>query len=377
MELTGSHVFPRARALCYLDTAAEGLPFPGCEAAVAEYFHDKSLGTPGRSRMHEAEREARCLAARMLGAAMEDVALISSATEGLNLLAHSIPWRAGDEVVLSDLEFPSNVLPWLCLRDRGVRVRLVPSRNGAVTLEQFAEAITPATRLVTVSLVSYKSGARIPFLAALADEAHRARAWLAVDATQALGRVPVAVAGIDYLVASSYKWLLAPHGLGVVYLSPELRGQLVPGTVGWYSVTDIFTADRFSSFECKPGAEMLVCGMPNFPGIYAVGACLRYLNEIGPARIDRALGPLMHRLREELCRLGVDLLTPPGLEYASGIVSFAHPAAAEIGAALERQGVVVWAGDGRVRASVHLYNREDDIDRYLAVLGPILESLRA
>ena len=352
MELTGNYVFPLARSVAYLDTAAEGLPFPGCQPAVEAYFRDKSLGTPGRDRLHKAEHEARCLAARMLGAAAEDVAMVSSASEGLNLLAGSIPWRAGDEVVLSDLEFPSNVLPWLRLRDRGVR-------------------------MVTVSQVSYKSGARIAFLPSLAEAAHRAGAWLAVDATQAFGRVPVEVAGVDYLVASSYKWLLAPHGLGLVYLSPELRGRLNPSALGWYSVKDIFTPERFERFECKPGADVLVCGMPNFPGLYALGASLRYLLDIGPARIDAALAPLVRRLREGLGGLGLKLLTPPEPESASGIVSFEHPAAAGIGAALGLQGVVVWSGDGRVRASVHLYNQEADIDRCLAALGATLESLHA
>jgi cysteine desulfurase/selenocysteine lyase len=373
MELTGGHIFPQAQAVTYLDTAAEGLPFPGCEEAVAAYFHDKSLGASGRERLHALEHDARCLTARLMDASMEDVVLLSSATEGLNLLANSIPWRRGDEVVLTDLEFPSNVLPWLRLRERGVRVRVIPAVGGVVTLEQFSRAITPRTRLITVSQVSYRTGTRIPFLHALGEEAHRAGAYLCVDATQALGRVPVSVAGVDYLVASSYKWLLAPHGLGVVYLSPALRSQLVPGTLGWYSVSDIFTPERFDRFECKPAADMLVSGMPNFLGIYALRASLQYLLEIDPARIDAALVPLVRRLREGLCALGLDLLTPPEPEYASGIVSFADPAAKAIGAALQRQGVVVWSGDNRVRASVYLYNRDADIERYLAVLASVLE----
>ncbi|MCX6619511.1 MAG: aminotransferase class V-fold PLP-dependent enzyme, partial [Acidobacteria bacterium] len=262
--------------LTYLDTAAEGLPFPGCEQAVAAYFRDKAMGTPGRARLHQTEHETRSLAARLLGVEQEDVTMLSSATEGLNLLANSIDWRAGSEVVMTDLEFPSNVLPWLRLRDRGVRVRVIRTHGGVVTLEDFAREITSSTRIVTVSAVSYKSGTRIPFLAELSKLAHAAGAHLCVDATQALGRLPVSVQGVDYLVASSYKWLLAPHGLGVVYLAPALRDALIPGAAGWYSVNEIFTADRFDRFEYKQGAGMLASGMPNFPGLYALGASLRY-----------------------------------------------------------------------------------------------------
>ncbi|HWQ53012.1 MAG TPA: aminotransferase class V-fold PLP-dependent enzyme [Bryobacteraceae bacterium] len=377
MGLTGGYVFPQAEAVAYLDTAAEGLPFPGCEEALACYCRDKSLGTPGRARMQETEDEARALAASLLGAEPQNVALVASASEGLNLLANSLPWQSGDEVVLTDLEFPSNVLAWLRLRDRGVHLRLVETKRGTVSPAEFAQAITPHTRMVTVSQVSYKSGTQIRFLPALAELAHRVGACLCVDATQALGRVPVSVDGVNYLVASSYKWLLAHHGVAVVYISPALRDRLAPGAVGWYSVHDIFTPDRFTRFELRPGAEALVCGMPNFPSIYSLRASLRYLLEIGPARIDAALAPLVRKLREGLCALGLELLTPAAPEFASGIVSFEHPASEEIGAALAAQGVVVWAGDGRVRASVHLYNRESDIDRYLTVLASILESRRA
>lgn len=372
-ELARRKDFPLTRRIAYLDTAAEGLPFPGCVKAVGEYFRDKSLGTPGRDRLHAVEWEARNLTARLLGASPQDVALLSSATEGLNLLANSIPWQAGDEVVLTDLEFPSNVLAWLRLRDRGVRIRVIPSEDGVVTLDRFLQAMTRRTRLVTVSQVSYKTGTQIPFLSALGKEAHRAGARLCVDATQALGRVPVSVAEVDYLVASSYKWLLAPHGLGVVYLSPALRADLVPGSLGWYSCKDIFTADRFERFECKPGADMLVSGMPGFPGIYALRESVRYLVGIGPARIDAVLAPLVRQLHSGLSSLGLELLTPAEPAYASGIVAFTHSAAESIGAALQQRGVVVWSGDNRVRASVHLYNRVADIEHYLAALASILE----
>ncbi len=377
MDLTEGLRFPQAEAVAYLDTAAEGLPFPGCVEAMEAYLRDKSRGTPGRNRLHEAEHETRALAASLLGATVDDVGLLSSATEGLNLLANSIAWQSGDEVVLTDIEFPSNVLPWLRLRERGVRIRLISSQAGVVTLDRFAEFLTPRTRLVTVSEVSYKTGTRIGFLPALAREAHRAGAYLCVDSTQAVGRVPVSVEGADFLVASSYKWLLAPHGLGLVYVSPSLRSRLAPGAVGWYSVRDIFHPERFDRFEYKPGVDGFVTGMPNFLGIYALRAALRYLLEIGPARIDAGLRPLVSNLLTGLRELGARLLTPVDPDCASGIVSFAHPAAEAVGSALEQRDVVVWAGDGRVRASVHLYNREADIDRYLAELASLPEFHRA
>jgi selenocysteine lyase/cysteine desulfurase len=377
MALLGKSSFPRAREVAYLDTAAEGLPMAESLSALGAYFRDKSMGSQGRHCLYQAEQAATVAAARLLGTAAENVALLSSASEAVNVLSHSLRWKLGDEVVTTDLEFPSNVLPWLALKERGVHLRIVQCDSGAPRLEQFVSLMGPSTRLVIVSLVSYKTGTRIPFLAELGREAHRVGAVFCVDATQALGRMPVSLEGVDYLVASSYKWLLGIHGLGIAYLSPELCERLAPETLGWYSIRDIFVPDRFERYELKPGAARLLCGMPNFPPMYVLRKSIQSLLELGPARIDEILRPLMNRLRIGVEELGLDLLTPTGTDYSSGIVSFAHSKAESIGAALEEMGVIVWAGDGRVRASVHLYNDADDIERCLSALKSALSRLEA
>jgi len=289
----------------------------------------------------------------------------------LNRLAASIAWQPGDEVLIDDLEFPSNVVVWLPLRDRGVVLRVVPSRDGVLCLEDFTARIGPRTRVVSVSQVSYKTGTQLPFLPELSREARRAGAVFCVDATQALGRVPVGVTGVDYLVASSYKWLLGVHGLGIVYLSPELEERLTPAAVGWYSVRDLFTPERFETFSYKSGAARLLLGMPNFPSMYALREGLECLLAIGVERIELALRPLVRKLRSGLEDRGFALLTPAGPEFASGILSFAQADAEDTGAKLEREGVIVWAGDGRVRMSVHLYNDESDIDRLFSALDRV------
>lgn len=370
-RLIGKTNFPHSQEVAYLDTAAEGLPPQSTQEALARYFQAKASGTPGRRRLFAEESEIRQLAGRLLGTSGDRVALLSNASEGLNQLAASIAWQPGDEVLIDDLEFPSNVVVWLPLRDRGVVVRVVPSRDGVLRLEDFTARIGPRTRVVSVSQVSYKTGTQLPFLPELSREAHRAGAFFCVDATQALGRVPVGVTGVDYLVASSYKWLLGVHGLGIVYLSPELEERLTPAAVGWYSIRDLFTPERFETFSYKSGAARLALGMPNFPSMYALREGLEYLLAIGVEIIESALRPFVRKLRSGLEERGVALLTPAGPEYASGIVSFAQADAEDIGAKLEREGVIVWAGDGRVRMSVHLYNDESDIDRLFSALDRV------
>jgi len=365
-------LFPTARQMTYLDTAAEGLPLPQGEEAFAQYVSAKARGTPGRRELHAVEAETRAWAGRLLGTDGANVAFLGCASDALNLLALSFDWRAGDRAIISDLEFPSNVLPWVRLRATGVEVVVVPGRNGALREEDVLEQITPRTRLVSLSLVSYKTGAYLTCVPQIAARAHAVGAAISVDATQALGRCPVSLEGVDYLMSSSFKWLLGPHGLGIVYIAPEFRKQFKPASVGWYSVKDLFSRNRFTGYELKDGAACLGAGMPNFPSIYVLRRAIEFLLQVGVERIQRELKPVVERLREGLAELGLELLTPSGAGLASGIVAFVHPRAAEIGAQLEQNGVIVWAGDGRVRASVHLYNDMSDVARYLNVLAAML-----
>ncbi len=367
--------FPQTRDYIYLNTAAEGLLSTDSQEALLEYARAKAKGSINRPKIYQMEAETVGLATSFLSAPKDSVTFLANATEGLNLLANSMDWAQGDEVVITDLEFPPNVITWLRLRERGVRLEVVKSAGGMIRLEDITSRIAPRTKLVSVSQVSYKSGTQLPYLKELGDEVHQAGAVFAVDATQALGRVPVGVENVDFLVASSYKWLFTPHGLGITYCSPQLLERLTPATAGWYSVPNIFTPDRFERFAFKEGAARFVSGMPNFSSIYALRSSLEYLLEIGVAHLDESLAPLVQKMRTGLAGLGLELLTPEDPAYHSGIVSFVHPAAKEIGTALAGQDIIVWANDGRVRSAIHLYNDESEVDRYVMAVGRILNKL--
>jgi cysteine desulfurase / selenocysteine lyase len=365
-------LFPLTREVTYLDTAAEGLPPLACEAALAEYWRAKSRGTPGRAHLYERQRETEEAAAKLLNTSADNIVLLANASEALNILANSIDWKPADEVLISDLEFPSNVLVWLRLKELGVRLIVIPTSGGAIRLEDWTSRLSQRTRMVSVSQVSYKTGTQIPFMSELAEEAHRAGALFCVDATQALGRVPVSLRGVDYLVASTYKWLLGSHGLGVVYMSPEMRDRLHPRTAGWYSVESLFYPKRFETFTPKRSAGQLQSGMPNFPGIFALKAGLDFLLSIGVERVDADLRPLVKTLRDGLQEQGLTLLTPACSEFASGIVSFECEDPAAIAARLAEERVVVWGGDGRIRVSIHAYNDPADIVRCLEAIRRLI-----
>ena len=360
--------FPYLDEVAYLDTAAEGL-LPLCaQQGVGAYLREKAHGSNGRPDFYATEKRAIDAVARLLGAPSESVALLASASEGLSTLANSIDWREGDEVILTDLEFPSNVFPWLRLRRQGVKPVIVEAAGGVLTLEDFTSRFTPRTRLVTVSAVSYKTGTRLPFLAELGAAAAKAGARFCVDATQCLGRAALPLDGIDYLVSSSYKWLLGTHGAGVVYLGPRLRRTFEPGAIGWYSVTGLFTPNRFEGYDLKSGAARLMTGMPNYATFYALEQGINLLLEHGVAQIEEGLRPMMRQLRQAVAAAGFDLLTPADEAYWAGIVSFSHANPPKAKQIFDQFGVTVWAGDERVRASVHFYNTEADLKRFVDAL---------
>lgn len=367
------HLFDRALQGGYLDTAAEGLPAPGMREALNDYLDAKAAGTPGRRKHFGKEEEGRTLAAQMLATDPQNLAFAPTTSDALNLLAASLPFERGDEVVVTDLEFPSNVLPWLALGRKGVRSIVVRSKGGALQLSDLANAITARTRLVSISLVSYKTGAYFTDIRELANCVHKGGGVLCVDATQALGRCPVLLDGVDYLMASSFKWLMGPHGLAIVYLSPEFRERFDPLGVGWYSVQDPFAPDRFERYRLKPGAACISAGMPNFESLYGLCEALRFMQTLDLPCEQKRVNQLCADLRNALNARGLHLLTPAAPELISGIVSFEHPQAEAAGKALQQEGVIIWAGDGRVRASLHFYNDEQDVSMYLARLDQFLE----
>jgi selenocysteine lyase/cysteine desulfurase len=359
--------FPSLEDRAYLNTAAEGIPPLAVGEALNQYFRDKQLGMQGRD-LHFAQWEAaKALAAEFLGLSKDEVSICSCSSEAFNLAALSLRLRPGDEVVINDLDFPAGATPWL-QADCPAAARLWKSREGRLRTDDLVPLLGPRTRLVSLSLVSFFNGfrLRLPEVAALVRR--HSPALLAVDVTQALGRIPLALEQADLVVSSTHKWILATHGGGIVGVPAARAADWTVPAGGWFNLDDAFGAARFERAVSRPGAASFTVGMPNFAAIYAIRAALDYLRCVGVSAIDAAARPLVLSCLEELSRLPVELLTPRDDDHLAGIVAFRHPAADKLYQHLLSENVHVMSHAGRLRVAWHGYNTADDLDRFLRAL---------
>jgi selenocysteine lyase/cysteine desulfurase len=283
--------------------------------------------------------------------------------------SEGIDWRPGDNVVVGQSEFPSVLLAWQRLRPRGVEVRAV-GREAVVAPAEFAGAVDGRTRVIAVSHVAYLTGARhdLRRLRGLAD---RVGARLVVDASHALGVVPVDGTLCDVVVACCYKWLLAVHGVGVFYVNSRRWPDLAAPWVGWHSTHREEDWRRRTEYRLQADGSRFEAGNPPFLPVYILDSALRVLDALDPRAVEAHVLALGGTLRAGLVKLGLPVLTPEAPEERAGNLVFATDRSVDVEHALRSAGVLVWSGDGRVRLSVHAYNDESDVARALAALGDL------
>ena len=355
--------------VAHLATGGEAPVLRANLEAATRFLLDKGDGMPGRERFFVTADRARTALAARLGGRPEDVAFLGSASEGLHVASEGIDWQPGDNVVVSQSEFPSVLLAWQRLRPRGVEVRQV-GREAVVAPDEIADAVDGRTRVIAASHVGYLTGARqdLRRLRTLAD---RVGARLVIDASHALGVVPVDGALCDVVVACCYKWLLAVHGVGVFYVNSRRWPELGAPWVGWHSTHRDEDWRRRTDYRMRDDGSRFEAGNPPFLPVYVLESALRTLDGLDTRAVEAHVLALGGTLRAGLVKLGLPVLTPEPPEERAGNIVFASDRSLEVGQALHEAGVLVWAGDGRVRLSVHAYNDEADVARALGVLADL------
>jgi cysteine desulfurase/selenocysteine lyase len=305
-----------------------------------------------------------------VGASGDEIAFLRNTGDGANVIARGLDWRAGDEIVLCDNEFGANAQPWLALRDQGVVPRLIATQEHRMTPAVLAQAMTPRTRAVAVSWVSFTDGYRHD-LAALADVAHAGGAVFCVDAMQALGAFGVDVKGsrIDALYAGGAKWLLSLPGVSFLYVDRGLQERLAVRWRGWRDVADIW---NFLDYDqaLAPGASRYEGGTPNFLGVAGLDASIDVLQAAGVPRISEHVLALTDHLVERLRSRGAEVRSERGPGVSSGIVTFtlAGKDPVELGRRLGHEKIVVTYRPTGVRVSPHGYNTRAEIDYLVEAL---------
>lgn len=366
--------FPSLAGITYLNTAAEGIPPLSVGKALQQYFADKQRGMDGRDAHFAELQAARELTAGLYGLSADEIAICSCSSEAYNLAALALRLRDGDEVVINDLDFPAGATPWL-QADCPAKVRLWQSRDGVLDVRDLVPLLGPQTKFVTTSLVSFFNGFRISVPEVVEAVRRHSPALLSVDVTQALGRIPLDLRGVDLIVSSTHKWILASHGGGLVGIPRERANAWQVPAGGWYHLQDAFGPSRFESAVSMPGAAGFAVGMPNFPAIYPIRAALEYLRDVGVAAIDKAARPLVEQCLDGLARLPVNLLTPREMSSVAGIIAFRHPKAEALNRALREKNIHVMYHAGRVRVALHGYNTSSDVDRFLTELERALQDV--
>jgi len=360
--------FVGLEGIAHLCTGGEAPWLRSHDAACARFGRLKSAGMAGREEMFSVYRRAKARVARLLGVEPGAVAFLAHASEGLNQAVHAVDWRPGDNAVLADLEYPSLIYPVAALRERGVEARAIRTSGHYLSLDRLAETVDRRTRLVLVSHVSYLTGQRVD-LARCAEIARSCGAWLAVDATHALGVAPVPGELCDFVVSSCYKWLLATHGVGIFACDAARVGELAPATLGWHSVARRGGIEAPLDAALRPDAARLEAGNPSLLGLFVLDNALAALEGLDPKAVLANALDLGDELIDGLRSRGLAVITPEAREERAGNVCFLAEDGQGLAARLAERGVLVWGGDGRIRISAHVHNDGDDVRRCLDALG--------
>jgi len=307
--------------------------------------------------------------ARLVGAQSTEIAFVKNTSEGLSLMAAGLTWAAGDNVIVVDGEYPSNVYPWFGLRRWGVDSRMVRPVRGCVRADDVAHLADARTRVVSVSFVDWSTGGRTD-LRAIGEFCRRHDILFCVDGIQGVGalRMDVERDYIDCLSVGGHKWLLAPEGCGGLFVSRRIADRVQSILHGWKSVTDADTYLPYH-FTPRPDAAKFEPGSPSHLSTHALGAAIDLLLELGSEHVEMRVLELTARLAAGLRARGAEIISPWDNGQRSAIVVFRlgdDPQA--LAQALNERGFVVRVRGGGIRVAPHFYNNEEDIDRFLIAL---------
>jgi len=366
--IVSSTDFRRKDDFVYLNTANVGLMYEGCRKSISDWYNDVALnGSINFNEIAESKvfNTIHDLSAKLFNVDPTDIAIGSSATELLSSLAWAISPTKGQNIVSTEIVFPSTVYPWKRVANAtGATVKLAKCKGSYLNPDDIVKLLDHNTAVVCISHVEYGNG-QLFDLEKLSNATHAVGALFIVDATQSAGAIPIDVknVAIDALVCGAYKWLCGPFGAAIMYISPELRSNLEPGLVGFRSHKDMWdlnperinysdTAKKFEfstmAFGCAKGLE----------------TSISYILNIGVENIRARNYFLTNKLIKGLKIQNAQILSPENDNEQSAIVAakFECHNSDSLVQKLKGEKIFISLRDDMLRFSPHFYNTENDIE---------------
>jgi selenocysteine lyase/cysteine desulfurase len=363
--------FPLLERKTYLNSGSYCALADTVRDAFNDYMEDR-LAVGADWDVWVAKNEAvRAAMAAVLRVSADEIAVTGSASAGINALASALDFSGPRrKVVISDFEFPTNAQIWHAQEPLGAQVVHVPrASDGYIPLESFARVIDERTQLVAVTQVCFRNGARLD-IAGIARLAHERGARMMVDCYQAVGAMTVDARAldVDFAVGGMLKYLLGTAGIGFLYARAELIRELVPSHSGWFAQEDIAAMDITANRPSR-SARRFEAGTPPVVNCYAAEAGLKIILQAGTDAIESRVRALTRRCLEGLAAIGWPAVTPMEDARRGPMVAVPARDVAILHARLLEQDIVTSFRDDNIRATVHFYNSEEDIDRFVAAMA--------
>ena len=364
----------------YLDSAGAGPPPKIVHESMQSFLDEwRDNGEKWEAWLLEIVK-TRELFANLIGAKLEEIACVPNVTSGLAAVATALRIKPRQNIVVSELNFPTNVYIWHSMKQRGLisEIRVLRQKDGQIPLRDFEKAIDDKTAAVSVDYVSWINGCRED-IANVAKIAHSHRALMLVDAFHAVGVMPIDVhkLDVDVLTCGTYKWLMGPHGAAFLYVNRKILGDLDPSIVGWHGISDSVIArvlgkrdtfgKPFDLDDVDPAKDATRFEWGTWSVISVVGskAAIEFTLKYPPNEREPLIDKLTTRLLDGLKKKERKITSPLEKTRRSGIVTFEVADAAKVAQKMQSEGVIVAPRVNTLRVSPHFFNTENEIDAFL------------
>ncbi|MCA9407775.1 MAG: aminotransferase class V-fold PLP-dependent enzyme [Candidatus Omnitrophica bacterium] len=360
----------------WLNAASEGpLPLKAVEALKESIVWKSRPYLLDLPKFALVPRELKKSIGRLFNVEAKDVILANSASYGLHILANGMQWQAGDEILVMQNDFPTDILPWLALEKKGVKVRQLAANDKVLTPDEFLTNITERTRLFCISQVHTFTGIILE-IEKMARIAKDKNIIFVLNVAQSAGGMPVDLSNIpvDAVVGAGYKWICGPYGTGFAWIHPQLREQLDYNHAYWPVVLnneDLKSEGPIVYTEDHSARQFDIFGTANFFNFVPLTTSINYLLDIGIERIWRHNQQLVDRFITGLDRGQYQLVSPEQGAARSNLVVFSHKDPQQNSSLFKRlsdKGVFTAFWKNNIRVSPHLYNSSKDIDCILSLL---------